>query len=51
MELKIRSFPFLFGECIPTGNEVSNLYISFCQVIEGLCAVAFTTGDLAILQF
>ena len=47
----IRLFPLLFGEHIPTGNEVWNLCISFCQVVERLCAVTFTTGDLAILQF
>ena len=47
----IRLFPLLFGEHIPTGNEVWNLCISFCQVVERLRAVTFTRGDLAILQF
>ena len=47
----IRLFPLLFGQHIPTGNEVWNLCISFCQVVERLCAVTFTRGDLAILQF
>ena len=47
----IRLFPLLFGEHIPTGNKVWNLCISFCQVVGRLCAVTFTRGDLAILQF
>ena len=47
----IRLFPLLFGQHIPTGNEVWNLCVSFCQVVERLCAVTFTRGDLAILQF
>ena len=46
----IRLFPLLFGQHIPTGNEVWYLCISFCQVVERLCAVTFTRGDLAILQ-
>ena len=42
----------LFGELeIPTGNEVWNLCIIFCHVVERLCAVTFNRGDLAILQF
>ena len=47
----IRLFPLLFGEHIPTGNEAWFLCISFCQVVERLCAITFTRGDLAILQF
>ena len=43
----IRLFPLLFGEHIPTGNEVWNL----CQIVKRLCAVTFIRGDLAILQF
>ena len=47
----IRLFPLLSGEHIPTGNEAWFLCISICQVVERLCAITFTRGDLAILQF
>ena len=46
-----RLFPLLFGEHTPTGNEVWNLRINFCQVAKRLRAVTFTKEDLAILQF
>ena len=44
-------FPLLFGEHISTENEVWYLCIRFCQVVERLCAVTFTRGDPANLQF
>ena len=47
----IRLFPLLSEGHNPDGNEIWNLCISFFQLVERLCAVTFSRGDLVILQF